>query len=254
MHCPNCRTALPAGSRFCNSCGAAINATAVPSGERTQSFPPPQPYARPHVTAQPVAPHATQSFPPPPLPVAGKRPVLMLSLMLAVVAAGVAGAGMFIWRKSLPVFGNQRPGSISGPGVTSAGSSGLPHGPGVTSAQGHLPARGAPLTSAPRPNNDIAPPVTMAPNSRLPGGPSVTMAPGAPLAAAPPLTAAPGITHAPPPPPPDNSDFDKYIRWLQFVENERSGLRAQGENEIFRMLPDLMTGGMDMGALTDPDA
>jgi hypothetical protein len=41
---------------------------------------------------------------------------------------------------------------------------------------------------------------------------------------------------APQQPPPDNSDFDRYLRWLQFIENERAGLRAQGETEAFRVI------------------
>jgi hypothetical protein len=63
---------------------------------------------------------------------------------------------------------------------------------------------------------------------------------------------APVMGANPPPPVPDNSDFDRYIRWLQFVENERKGLRAQGETEIFNMLPSLLGG--DLAAiLGDPD-
>lgn len=34
----------------------------------------------------------------------------------------------------------------------------------------------------------------------------------------------------------DNADFDKYLKWLRYVENERSGLRAQGETVAFQQI------------------
>ncbi|HEU4754234.1 MAG TPA: zinc-ribbon domain-containing protein, partial [Armatimonadota bacterium] len=46
MHCPNCQAAVPAGSRFCNRCGAPV-AAAPPA--------PPHP-AQPH----PAHPHPAQ--------------------------------------------------------------------------------------------------------------------------------------------------------------------------------------------------
>jgi hypothetical protein len=34
----------------------------------------------------------------------------------------------------------------------------------------------------------------------------------------------------------DTADFDRYLRWLQFVEHERSRMRAQGETQTFSVM------------------
>lgn len=39
---------------------------------------------------------------------------------------------------------------------------------------------------------------------------------------------------------PDNLGFDKYLRWLRFVEQERAGLRAQGETVAFQQMEDAL--------------
>lgn len=53
------------------------------------------------------------------------------------------------------------------------------------------------------------------------------------------------------PAPRDNRDFDAYLRWLRYVENERQGLRAQGETESFRLIEAFYQNALNMA---DPDA
>jgi hypothetical protein len=124
------------------------------------------------------------------------------------------------------------------------------------------------MGAVPKPNApNLAPSVVMAPGSTAPGAPSVTNATGVqtptapPVLAAPnqPAPAAPSVAQAPNRPLPkpdapavvDNSDLDRYIRWLQFVETERQGLRAMGETESFRMIDSFYQTAM---GLADPDS
>lgn len=276
MHCANCRAPLTPGSRFCNGCGAAVTAGPTPGGDRTgayqrppQAGPPSQPGA--HPTFQP--PTSTPNYTAAPEPVAAKKPVALLAAALALLATGVVAGSLLLFQKSrAPVTGGQVAAVPQAPGLQQAPTQSLPQGPGVITAPSTPQAPGQPVTSAPQvPKSDgMAPNVMMAPGSTAPSAPSVTQAPSVQAPAAPPVLAAPNQAPAPapavtgavpraqprpaPPAQPqvvDNSDFDRYIRWLQFVEQERAGLRAQGETESFRMIEGFYQTAM---GLADPDS
>lgn len=275
MHCPHCRAALPAGSRFCNSCGAAIAAAPAPHAPAA-----PAPGYAPQQTVygapQPGYGAAPAGYSPGPYgapgvaaPVGtGRKPVLLLAALLVLILGLVGGAAVLVVRnRAGSVVGGKQPLIPTGQGVQQAANPEAPRGPGALSSQGQMPPSGQPLTAAPRQPDGMAPSVLMAPGSQTPSAPSVTSVrqpalPNAPSAVS--VTPQPGPAAPPvvgqraraaaPQPTPDNSDFDRYIRWLRFVENERRGLRAKGENEIFRLLPLLITGGFDIQTLSDPDA
>src|SRR2546423_108148 len=88
MHCPNCRAALPANSRFCNHCGSAI----APGGQQPMQAPPP---GAPGVRgpAYPQAPQPTQYpsalsggyVPAMAEPASARRPVWLLAAAVALV-------------------------------------------------------------------------------------------------------------------------------------------------------------------------
>jgi len=275
MHCANCRAPLAPGSRFCNGCGAAVTAGPAPVGERTGA------YQRPPNAPQPPHPGMAPTFQVPgntpyygaPDPMPAKKPIALLAAILALVAGGVVAGSLFLFQKSrTAVTAGQVAAVPQAPGLQQAPTQSLPQGPGVVTAPGTPQAPGQPVTGAPQtPKGDgLAPNVMMAPGSQAPTAPSVTQAPSVQAPAAPPVLSAP--TQAPAPAPPvtgaaprsqpkpqapaqpqvvDNSDFDRYIRWLQFVEQERSGLRAQGETESFRMIESFYQTAM---GLADPDS
>ncbi len=240
MRCLKCGAALVSGSRFCNTCGSAV---APPPGG-----------ALGHA-ARPVAPVGSGSG----------KPVWLLATILTLVAAGVVGAGVMMAKRLRPaVTSAQQPGTPTGPGVQAAGGVGMPNGPGVTGSTGStLPPGPNTVGSTQKPDDGMAPPLTVSQNYGGPQGPSVVtsqsgpstpMGPN-PLGAtggnAPPAPPVTGGTPPPAPRPPDNADFDRYVRWLRYVETERSGLRAEGETESFRVIDSFY---QTMLGLSDPDA
>ncbi|MGV3723621.1 MAG: hypothetical protein ACO1SX_22215 [Actinomycetota bacterium] len=279
MHCPNCRVALAPNSRFCNTCGAAATPGAAPGGDRTgaysgqtlhgqpgparhESMPPT--YQVPSGTPPPGAYHS-----PPPAP--SKKPVALLVAVMLLIAVGVLAGGVMMFQKSRnAVTGGQMASTPQAPGLQQAPSAVMPNAPGVVAAPNRPVTPGQPVTAGPQtPKDDgMAPSVVMAPGSQAPGAPSVTLAPGVQAPAAPPVTAAPPqpgrpsapMTAAPnraqpppqaPPPPPNNNDLDRYVLWLQYVEQERQGLRAMGETESFRMIEGFYQTAL---GLADPDS
>lgn len=208
---------------------------------------------------------------PAPEPMPAKKPIALLAVVLLLVAGGVVAGSLFLFQKSrTAVTGGQVAAVPQAPGLQQAPTQSLPQGPGVVTAPGQPQVPGQPVTSAPqRPKEDgMAPNVLMAPGSKTPTAPSVTQATSVQTPSAPPVMAAPNqapkpaapVTGATPVQPRpqvpaqpqvvDNSDFDRYLRWLQFVEQERSGLRAQGETESFRMIEGFYQAAL---GLADPD-
>lgn len=212
--------------------------------------------------------------PPPPEPT--RKPVALLVAILALITGGVAVGGYMMFQKSTrnPVTAGQMAAAPAAPGVQQAPSAQLPSGPGVVTAPSRPSDPGKPVTASPQtpPSDGMAPSVVMAPGSRTPSAPSVTQAPGVQTPTAPPVVAAPQqpvepqrpVTaavpkqpesrpqaQAQPQAPPDNRDFDRYVRWLQYVEQERAGLRAQGETESFRMIDNFYQAAL---GLANPDA
>ncbi len=239
-----------------------------PLHAQTQQFSAP-PYPPQAAPGQPMAgdPYRTQQVPQQPYAAAGypqaayppaeaspkRRPVLLLSALLVLLLAGLGGAGVLMLRRNQnPLVGAAPAPLPAGPGVTQTASADLPQGPGVTATQSAPLAPGAPVTgTVKKPDNEV-PSIMMAPGSRVPQGgsvttvqtpsiptaPSVLQAPGQPARPTLPVTGvAPSAPSAPAAPAPrDNGDFDRYIQWLRFVEQERSALRAQGETESFRII------------------
>jgi hypothetical protein len=203
-------------------------------------------------------------------PSGNKKPIALLAALLLLITGGVAAGTFFLVKKpNQAVTGGQVTQIPVAPGVQQASGTAMPQAPGVVAGVGgRPPGPGQPVTGAvPKPAEPgEAPSVMMAPGSTAPGAPSVTQvtgvqtptapaviaAPNQPAPAAPPVTAAP-YKPVPKPAAPvvvDNSDLDKYIRWLEYVEQERQSLRALGEAEVFRMV----TGIYDaMMGLADPD-
>lgn len=276
MHCPNCRAALPPNSRFCNACGAAIGAGGNPP---TVSMPPQGSYQQ-QPTMMPganqtrgYAPQPPQQYVPPVGASEPRKPVALLAAAIALIVL-LIGLGAFALTRGSrnPVVAGTTPAPSNGPGVQMAqGSPGAPPTPGVVAQRGGPPPDpGKPVVAAPtKPDDGMAPPVTMAPGSARPSAPGVVTTPSAPpVPAGPnpiavpsrpappapnPIAQPPRQAAAPPPAPapPDNRDFDRYLQWLQFVENERAGLRARGETQSFRVIGQFYQA---MFGLADPDA
>lgn len=222
---------------------------------------------RPGEWQAPVAPVA------PVAPASPSRPVWPLILGILLFAAG-AGAGSVALIKMNQArsagggaTGAQAPSVPHAPGVQQAATPEGPTGPGAMLGRNPVPPPGPPVTATNKGPDGIAPSVLMGPGGQAPSGPSVVSSPGTPdLPAGPsPLQQTPpqprpgqsplqqpnrAMPQAPPAPP-DNSDFDRYLRWMQFVENERSGLRAQGETEAFRTVEGFY---QIMLGLADPDS
>jgi hypothetical protein len=223
-------------------------------------------------SAAPFQPDVTQQYgiaPPPPPP--QKRPIAILATLAVLLLAGVVTGSVLLvqgkfGRARNSVTGSQVAQLPSGPGVDQATGTALPSGPGIVSTPNGVPRPGQPVTSGTGKPDAGIPSVVMAPGSRVPSAPSVVTAPGVALPPGPNPVMAPGTTPKPTAPvtglpsmpvvkpqapaPPDNSDFDKYLRWLQYVEQERAGLRAQGETESFRMIDQFY---QTMLGLADPD-
>jgi hypothetical protein len=249
--CPSCRTALPANARFCNGCGiplparSAVERTAQYTAGSYPAAPPAAAAAGPQWQAPAVAAEVTTS---------ARRPVALLALLVLLLLGGAGtGAALLLRNRGNLVVAGAAPGEPPGPGVVQAVSPQIPASPGVVAAQpGTPPPPGSPVTAGSRRPDGMAPSVVMAPGTRVPSSPSVTQAPTVETPETAPLTAqtpaptqpvAPVIGAPSPAPaaPPDNADFDRYIRWLQYVDNERHALRAQGETWIFQMLPRMLT-------------
>jgi hypothetical protein len=284
MQCPNCRAAVPAASRYCNACGASVvPARPQASPPPVQTYQPQNPYPTQHPYGQVPGMETTQQYPPgympgteAPLP--RKKPIALLAAVIAALVVGIAGVSAALWQRSRnPVVASNPSVLPSGPGVPQAGGTENPPHPGVVAVPGTgTPAPGPPVTGAPgtpKQDDGLAPPVTGAGGGGPPRGPMVTSsknnpdAPGYPVVGgqgtprpnAPPVTGGQGSTPpvrqpvtggGAPPAPRDNSDFDRYLRWLQFVENERNNLRAQGETESFHVIDSFYQA---MLGLADPD-
>jgi hypothetical protein len=272
--CPQCRMALPQGSRFCNHCGAVLGGQ--PGAERTQAMPQQPPYDPSQRTQQlhqqPYNPAAGQPYNPAagaayaaPVATGGGRPWWILAILLLVVAGAVTTGVVALARRGQPsVVAGQQPQAPIGPGVAQNTNPGMPAAPGVTqNPVGQPPPPGSPVTGAPKnPDSDMAPGITMGPGSGTPTAPSVVAGRQVPLPPGPAVTGAP--TSAPPPAAPvvsgqpqappaprDNSDFDRYLRWMQYVENERRNLRSVGETQAFSLMEGYLN---TLLSLSDPDA
>ncbi len=199
-----------------------------------------------------------------------KKPVMLLAALLSLIVAVVAVAGLAIsGRLKNPVVGSQSAKLPTGPGVQMAQGTAAPAGPGVLGTTPGSPAPGAPITGTTPKDDGMAPPVTVSGGNGSPQGPSVVTSQGGPATPlgpnpiaspqpAPPR--APAVTGSPnqpapvpqaPPAPPNNADFDLYLRWLRYVENERGTLRAQGETTSFRLIEGFYQTAL---GLADPDA
>ena len=280
MLCANCRAPLTAGSRYCNACGAAVAAPAPPGGDRTGAYTGQTLQGRP-------TPHPSQTVMPPTYqmpsgtpypgsqiqapPAGNKKPIALLAALLLLITSGVAAGTFFLVRKpNQAVTGGKVTQVPVAPGVQQASGTAAPSAPGVMSLPGgRPPAPGQPVTGAvPKPTDpNMAPNVMMAPGSAAPTGSSVTQVTGVQTPTAPaviaapnqPIPAGPSAVAAPNRPTPkpeapavvDNSDLDRYIRWLQYVEQERQGLRAMGETESFRMIDGFYQAAL---GLADPDS
>lgn len=180
-----------------------------------------------------------------------KKPVALLAAVLALVATGVVAGSLFLMKKSnTAVTAGQVAAVPEAPGLQQAPTQALPQGPGVVTAPSRPQVPGQPVTSAPqRPKEDgMAPNVMMAPGSQAPTAPSVTQAPSVQAPTAPAVTAAPPqpqtpaapVTRAPsvrpaapaPAPVVDNRQFDRYIQWLQFVEDKRQEFRNVAAGDL----------------------
>jgi hypothetical protein len=272
MVCPKCRAALPAGSRFCNSCGSALGA-AQAQPQPTQAYRPP--VAPPQAAPRPPVynPAAAAYAPPAPAPAAApnRKPVLLLVSLILLITAGVAAAAFKLVKRPGPsvVSGIGAP-AATAPNVSHAVTPDAPPSPGVVAAQGGAPPPGHPVTgSQPKPD-DMAPSPVMVQGGGAPNSPSVTRVLTPEVPAYPnPVAVTPARTPAGDPmrvtqrqvtpgrpletrqpAPPDNRDFDKYILWLRFVENQRVALRAQGETETFRVIQGFY---QTMIGMSDPD-
>jgi hypothetical protein len=200
-------------------------------------------YQVPSQTPYPGAPEAMPS----------KKPVALLAAVLALVTTGVVAGSLFLMKKSnTAVTAGQVAAVPEAPGLQQAPTQALPQGPGVVSAPGRPQVPGQPVTSAPqRPKEDgMAPNVMMAPGTQSPTAPSVTQAPSVQAPAAPSVIAAPpqpqapaaSVTRAPsaapkpaapaPAPVVDNRQFDRYIQWLQFVEDKRQEFRNVAAGDL----------------------
>ncbi len=234
------------------------------------------PPGQPGVAAGYPQPGAPTFVPPAP---STRKPVALLAALLVLLLAGVAGACLWVAgaKRGAPLLGGRVAAVPTGTGVTqSASPDAAPPAPGVIAAPNGTPPSGAPVTGAVRRPDGSAPPILMAPNSSASRAPSVMVSPGVATPAAPPVVASPGLgapagapvtgspsarptrgpsaVAAPQPAPRDNSDFDAYLQWLRFVENERKQLADSAQN----MATVLMVQGQadllkNMLALSDPD-
>jgi hypothetical protein len=190
---------------------------------------------------------------PPPEPMPAKKPVALLAAILALVAGSVVAGSLFLFQKSrTAVTAGQVAAVPQAPGLQQAPTQQLPQGPGVVTAPSTPQAPGQPVTSAPQtPKGDgLAPNVMMAPGSQAPTAPSVTQAPSVQTPTAPSVVGAPvqpaapsaPVTGARPTPQPrapapvaapvDNRAFDRYIQWLQFVEDKRQEFRNVAAGDL----------------------
>lgn len=260
MNCPNCRAALPPGSRFCNRCGVTMAPPQAAPQERTQAYNPgqvgqrtqygqPRPYAQTGQYGQPAPGYA-----PPPLPEApARKPVWLLALILALVAGGVTAGTLFLVKgRQQSVVSNETPLIPSGDGAVQSSRPGEPGsgGPVQSGRPGRPGPGGAPVTSAPgKPGSDMAPSIMMGEGGKPGGAPSVVQAPTGPATPAMPVQSAPAqtpkpsapiqsaprqrapssppVVSAPPQLPPTANAIDRYLAWLQYAEAQRAKLSEQ---------------------------
>jgi hypothetical protein len=261
MHCPNCRSAVPAGSRFCNGCGAQIPVAAPPPTGRPVGRPAPPPHARTNMGGPSVPtmmPHAAAAAAGAP---ARKKPMGALIFAISALVALLIISGVVVAkaRSGQPVFGGSGFRLPWGPGTTQAAGTDLPPGPGVVGNTGFPLVPGAPVTGATKNPDGMSPSVLIAPGSQPRAGSSVVTVQPTPLPPGPGVMESSGpngsvgspVTSGPKTPEPDNADFDRYLRWLQYVENQRAGLRAEGETESFRVIDQFYQTAL---GLSDPDA
>lgn len=203
---------------------------------------------------------------PAPEPMPNKKPFALLVAMVAVVAGSVVAGSLLLVKKSrTAVTAGQVAAVPDAPGLQQAPSQALPQGPGVVTAPSQPQAPGQPVTSAPQvPKGDgMAPNVMMAPGSQAPTAPSVTQAPSVQAPTAPSVTAAPAqpqtpaapVTRAPaqqprpaapaPAPVVDNRQFDRYIQWLQFVEDKRQEFRNVAAGDLPNFVSQIYSIGMN---------
>ncbi|MFN3650016.1 MAG: zinc-ribbon domain-containing protein [Armatimonadota bacterium] len=101
--------------------------------------------------------------------------------------------------------------------------------------------------------NAAASSVVAAPGAAPKKAPSMVAMPGRPEKESSSIVTAPSRPEKPAEPVAqrDNSDFDKYLAWLKFVEDERAGLRALGETQVYSVVEDYLQA---MLAQSEPDA
>lgn len=285
MHCPNCRAAAPAGSRFCNTCGTAFAAgpPAAPARAQQRRAPAPPPPAPSHYAPPGYAPpgYAGQGpqygMPPAPPPAPpGKRPVWLLLLVCALVfGAAVAGSAFLIQRSRQSVVGGKQPVLPTGSGVEQAVGTETPAGPGVVTGRTPVPVPGRPVVGSSQLPSGMAPGITMSSPPGAPAAPSVFQVrkPGVPQGPSPvvvmpqPQRPGPSAVAAPPrlpqpqPQMADNRDLFNYLAWLSAVEEERNILRDQGLSFAIERMTSLSTAGVlsqledltaDAGTAPDP--
>lgn len=316
MQCPNCRTSLPPGSRFCNGCGASMGTPAAPTGsagrpgapQNTQAPPPPRAWgqpAQPSGQGQPgygssnqtqygqtqygqqpgYAPpdNRTLSYPSAPPPAAApeaRKPIGLLIGAIVLLLVTVAGGTVMVvkgrGKNQASVTAVQTPSLPDGPGALQSSTPEAPAGPGLLNNRVAPPPNAPAVTGATKKPDDMAPSVLLGSGSTPPTAPSVVSGsatpppPAAPSVlnaqptpppAAPPVTAAtpprPRATPqpAPAPAPRDHRDFERYLQWLQFVENERVALQAQGQVAMFQQqvapLMDQLNMALDPEAMSE---
>lgn len=250
MQCTRCHSQLAGGSRFCNSCGAPV------------------------LTGAPAAPPAGYPHPPAAAPAAAvagvaasrRRVPVWLALLFALALAGVATASLLlVTGKGRSILGASNLPLPGAPPVVGGVDPDLPPGAPVVSGGDRPPSPGDSAVSGKSSGPAVAPPLTLSNGVRPRRAPGVVQGvqPATPPAApvtigaqpapppAAPVTGAVQPRTPAPPPPPDNSDFDRYLRWLQRVEDFRAGMRARGETESFRLINQFYSAAL---GLSDPDA
>ncbi len=266
MVCSYCRAAVQPGSRFCNACGTPLAAPAPAAQQPTQQWQqqpaqPTQQWQNPSAGAaqQTVAwdPAQVNGQYAAAAPVPAKKPWLILSLLLALIAGAVGVAAVAITRGGNPLTAQSQKAVPPGSGVVQTTNPQLPQGPNAVNSQSGLPTSGSPVTGSVKGKDDMAPSVMMSQGGN-PNAPSVTGAQQPRIPTAPSMTgqvqtaqpATPMTAQPQAPPVPDNADFDKYLKWLRYVENERAGLRAQGETVAFQQIEGYLNA---MITMSDPD-
>jgi hypothetical protein len=187
--------------------------------------------------------------------------VALLVALILLLMVGVGGASVyFVRRQANPLVSGATGQLPSSPGVAQGVAPGMPNSPNIISGDtAPPPGPGSQITSGARGPDGMAPSVLMAPGMRSPSAGSVTQAPSVRIPEAagitqgigPQIPPSPSVAGALTSPPANNSDLDAYIKWLQFIDNARAELRAQGTTEAVNAAADAMRRNAEM--FSDPD-